>query len=161
VQYFHRDYLAVSGSFEKGQAKVLLKGLVEGINEIQVLAWDLVGNPTSFTFSLLVEGSEQLRILSHQVFPNPASEKSSFFFQHNRPNENLIATLSLHSLTGQILFTEEKRFVKAAESVAAWEWIFFQNKTKYPAKGTYIYKLTLQSESSVGSDSVSGKLVIQ
>jgi len=161
VQYFHRDYLAVSGSFEKGQAKVLLKGLVEGINEIQVLAWDLVGNPTSFTFSLFVEGSEQLRILSHQVFPNPASEKSSFFFQHNRPNENLIATLSLHSLTGQILFTEEKRFVKAAESIAAWEWIFFQNKTKYPAKGTYIYKLTLQSESSVGSDSVSGKLVIQ
>jgi len=30
-----------------------------------------------------------------------------------------------------------------------------------PAKGTYIYKLTLQSESTLEVDSVSGKLVIQ
>lgn len=161
VQYFHKDYLAVAGSFEKGQAKVLLEGLQEGKNEVQVLAWDLLGNRTSFTFSLLVEGSERLRLLSHQVYPNPTSEKTSFFFQHNRPNENLIATLTLHNLMGQILFTEEKRYVKAAGNIAAWEWIFLPPKTGYPAKGTYIYVLTLQSESSADSDSVSGKLVIQ
>jgi len=100
-------------------------------------------------------------VLSHQVFPNPASEKSSFVFQHNRPNENLIASLTLYSLTGQILFTEEKRFVKAAETLTAVEWIFLQGKTKYPAKGTYIYNLTIQSETSENRDSVSGKLVIQ
>jgi hypothetical protein len=161
VQYFHRNYLALEGRFEKGQANVLLEGLVEGANEIQVLAWDLLGNPSSYTFSLLVEGSTQLRLLSHQVFPNPASEKSSFVFQHNRPNENLIATLTIYSMTGQILFTEEKRFIKAAKTIAAWDWIFLQPKTKYPAKGTYIYNLTLLSESSGERDSASGKLVIQ
>jgi len=64
-------------------------------------------------------------------------------------------------LAGQILFTEEKRFVKAAEMLTAGEWIFLQSKTKYPAKGTYIYRLTLQSETSENRDSVSGKLVIQ
>ena len=161
IQYFHRAYVALAGGVEKGQAKVLLKGLEEGTNEIQVLAWDLLGNPSSFQVNLLVEGSTKLRVLSHQVFPNPASEKSSFVFQHNRPNENLIASLTLYSLTGQILFTEEKRFVKAAETLTAVEWIFLQGKTKYPAKGTYIYNLTIQSETSENRDSVSGKLVIQ
>ena len=161
IQYFHREYLALAGGVEKGQAKVLLEGLLEGINEIQVLAWDLFGNPSTYTFTLRVEGSNQLRILSHQVYPNPASEKSSFVFQHNRPNETLIASLTLYSLAGQILFTEEKRFVKAAEMLTAGEWIFLQSKTKYPAKGTYIYRLTLQSETSENRDSVSGKLVIQ
>ena len=161
TQYFNREYLALEGGVEKGQALVLLKGLEEGKNEIQVFAWDLLGNPSSYTFNLLVEGSTQLRIVSHQVFPNPASEKSSFVFQHNRPNENLIATLTLYSLTGQILFTEEKRFIKAAETLTAGEWIFLQGKTKYPTKGTYIYRLTLQSETSENKASVSGKLVIQ
>ena len=161
IQYFHQAYVALAGGVEKGQAKVLLKGLEEGTNEIQVLAWDLLGNPSSFQVNLLVEGSTKLRVLSHQVFPNPASEKSSFVFQHNRPNENLIASLTLYSLTGQILFTEEKRFVKAAETLTAVEWIFLQGKTKYPAKGTYIYNLTIQSETSENRDSVSGKLVIQ
>lgn len=161
IQYFHRAYVALAGGVEKGQAKVLLKGLEEGTNEIQVLAWDLLGNASSFQVTLVVEGSTQLLVLSHQVFPNPASEKSSFIFQHNRPNENLIATLTLYSMTGQILFTEEKRFVKAAERLTAGEWIFLQPKTKYPAKGTYIYRLTLLSETSRNRDSVSGKLVIQ
>ena len=161
IQYFHQAYVALAGGVEKGQAKVLLKGLEEGTNEIQVLAWDLLGNASSFQVTLVVEGSTQLRVLSHQVFPNPASEKSSFIFQHNRPNENLIATLTLYSMTGQILFTEEKRFVKAAERLTAGEWIFLQPKTKYPAKGTYIYRLTLLSETSRNRDSVSGKLVIQ
>jgi hypothetical protein len=161
VQYFHREYIALAGRVEKGRAKVLIKGLVEGKNEIQVFAWDLLGNPNSNTFNFLVEGSAQLRVLSHQVFPNPASEKSSFVFQHNRPNENLIASLTLYSLAGQILFTEEKRFIKAAEILTAGEWIFLQGKTKYPAKGTYIYKLTIQSETLENKDSVSGKLVIQ
>jgi len=161
VQYFHREYIALAGGVEKGKAKVLLKGLLEGNNEIQVLAWDLLGNPSSYTFSLLVEGSTQMHVISHQVFPNPASEKSSFIFKHNRPNENLITSLTLYSLTGQILFTEDKRFVNAAETLTAGEWIFLQSKTKYPAKGSYIYKLTLWSESSGERDSVSGKLVIR
>jgi hypothetical protein len=161
VQYFHREYIALAGGVEKGQAKVLLKGLEEGTNEVRVLAWDLLGNPSTFNFNLVVEGSTQLRLLSHHVFPNPASEKSSFIFQHNRPNENLVTNLTLYSLTGQILFTEEKRFIKAAERLTAGEWIFLQPKTKYPAKGTYIYRLTLLSETSGNRDSVSGKLVIQ
>ena len=49
----------------------------------------------------------------------------------------------------------------AGEKIEGWNWNFFIGKTKYPAKGTYIYKLTLQSESSLEVDTISGKLVIQ
>ena len=160
-QLIHEVYLASEGNFEKGTARVLLTGLIEGKNEIQVLAWDSFGNRGSFTFSIEVRNSTRLQVISHQIYPNPATEKASIRFQHNRPLENLIATWTLFSLDGQVLFSEEKRFIKAPEILEEWDWIFLQHKTKYPAKGTYIYKLTLRSESSLQEDLVSGKLVIQ
>jgi hypothetical protein len=157
----HQAYRASDGNFEKGTARVLLTGLIEGKNEVQVLAWDIFGNQGSFTFSIEVQNSTRLQVISHQIYPNPATEKASIRFQHNRPLENLIATWTIFSLSGQVLFSEEKRFIQAPEILEEWDWIFLQHKTKYPAKGTYIYKLTLRSESSLQVDSVSGKLVIQ
>lgn len=160
-QPIHKEYRALEGSFEKGTARVLLTGLVEGKNEIQVLAWDNFGNQGTYTFSIEVRNSTQLQLLAHQIYPNPATEKASIRFRHNRPQENLIAIWTIFSPTGQVLFFEEKRFIQALEIIEEWDWIFLQHKTKYPAKGTYIYKLTLRSESTSEVDSVSGKLVIQ
>ena len=160
-QQIHQAYRALEGSFEKGTARVLLTGLVEGKNEIQVLAWDNFGNQGSFTFSIEVQNSTRLQVVSHQIYPNPATEKASLRFRHNRPQENLTAIWTVFSPTGQILFSEEKRFIQAPEILEEWDWIFLQSKTKYPAKGTYIYNLTLRSESSLEVGSGSGKLVIQ
>jgi hypothetical protein len=160
-QPINKEYRALEGSFEKGTARVLLTGLVEGENEIQVLAWDNFGNQGTYTFSIEVRNSTRLQLLAHQIYPNPATEKASIRFRHNRPQENLIATWTIFSPTGQVLFSEEKRFIQALEILEEWDWIFLQHITKYPAKGTYIYKLTLRSESTSEVDSVSGKLVIQ
>jgi hypothetical protein len=157
----NKKYQALEGNFEKGTARVLLTGLVEGKNEVQVLAWDNFGNQGTYTFSIEVRNSTRLQLLAHQIYPNPAIEKASLRFRHNRPQENLIATWTVFSTTGQVLFSEEKRFIQALELLEEWDWIFLQHKTKYPAKGTYIYKLTLRSESTSEVDSVSGKLVIQ
>jgi hypothetical protein len=160
-QPINKVYRALEGGFEKGTAKVLLTGLNEGKNEIQVLAWDNFGNQGTYTFSIEVRNSTRLQVLAHQIYPNPATEKASIRFRHNRPQENLIATWTIFSMGGQVLFSEENRFIKAPEILEDWDWIFLQHKTKYPTKGTYIYKLTLRSESTSEVDSVSGKLVIQ
>jgi len=160
-QQIYQAYRALAGSFEKGTAQVVLKELKEGKNTVEVLAWDNFGNLGTYSFSIEVKNSEQLQVISHQLYPNPATTNASIRFRHNRPQETLLATWTVFSPLGQVLFSEEKRLLKDTEELTDWNWIFFQSKTKYPAKGTYIYKLTLQSESSLEVDSVSGKLVIQ
>ncbi|MBC6366638.1 type IX secretion system sortase PorU [Algoriphagus sp. AK58] len=154
-------FKSLEGGFQKGQVILVIKDLQEGLNQIQIAAWDNAGNKGELSFSIEVRGSETLRIIEHQVYPNPSSEKSTFLFRHNRPGENLLGILEVYSSTGQILFSESRRFVKAEEIIDNWHWIFFQSKTKYPGKGTYIYKLTLRSESDLTSDTASGKLLIQ
>jgi hypothetical protein len=160
-QQIYQDYRALEGNFEKGKAQVLLTGLKEGKNTVEVLAWDTFGNKGIYSFSLEVKNSSHLQVISHQVYPNPATTNASIRFRHNRPQETLLATWTVFSPLGQVLFSEERRLIKDTEELNDWNWIFFQSKTKYPAKGTYIYKLTLQSESTLEVDSVSGKLVIQ
>ncbi len=159
--YINQNYKALEGDFTKGEAKFLVRGLQEGVNEIELVAWDNAGNKGQLRFIIEVKGSDQIKIMEHQVFPNPASEQTTFNFRHNRPGENFEATLEVYNSIGQILFSETVRFVKAEESIQGWNWIFFQTKTKYPAKGTYIYKLSLKSELGLDSDTVSGKLLIQ
>jgi hypothetical protein len=160
-QQIYEAYRALEGNFEKGKAQVVLRGLKEGKNTVEVLAWDNFGNQGTYSFSIEVQNSEQLQVISHQIYPNPATTNASIRFRHNRPQETLLATWTVFSPLGQVLFSEERRLIKDTEELTDWNWIFFQSKTKYPAKGTYIYKLTLQSESSLEMDSVSGKLVIQ
>ena len=155
------QYRALEGSFEKGKAKILLTGLKEGKNSIRIFASDLLGNFSESNFSLVVENSERFQVLSHQVFPNPSSISTNFSFRHNRPNQTLLGTLRIYSPSGQLLVSDSKRFPRAAENITSWEWIFFTNNIRNPAKGSYIYILTIQAESSGELDTVSGKLVIQ
>lgn len=154
-------YTAKNGDFRQGEATFTLSGLEEGINTIEISAWDNAGNNSKLEFTIEVRGSDKIQILEHAVFPNPSSDQSNFYFTHTRPGENLMATLEVYSLSGQILFSESRRLVKAQEMINDWNWIFFQSKSKYPGKGTYIYNLSLYSESDFTSDTASGKLVIQ
>jgi hypothetical protein len=154
-------YLASNNTFKEGSAKVELKGLKEGKNTIRIKAWDTIGNGSELVQEILIEGSKSLKIVNHKTYPNPTSNESKFQTEHNRPGENIILSLIVYQADGKILFEENQRFTKADAVLQDLSWTFYQNQTKYPAKGTYIYKLTIQSELDYSSDSVSGKIVIQ
>lgn len=154
-------YLASNNSFKEGSARVEIKGLKEGRNKIRIKAWDTFGNGSELVKEIMVEGSRSLQILNHKTYPNPTSNKSIFQTEHNRPGENILLTLTVYQTDGKILFEENQRLIKSDAVLRDLTWVFYQNQTKYPAKGTYIYKLIIQSELDYSSDSVSGKIVIQ
>ncbi|HSF55129.1 MAG TPA: C25 family cysteine peptidase, partial [Algoriphagus sp.] len=157
----NEEFLALEGSFQKGILSTFISGFSEGKNTISIRVWDNVGNENVQIIEVEIKGSNFLQILDHKVFPNPASTESNFEVSHNRQGENLTLSLAVYSTSGQILFSETFRLLRADQNIRDLSWSFFQSQSKYPAKGTYIYKLTLQSESDLSSDSVSGKLVIQ
>lgn len=157
----NEDFVATDGNYQTGYFDNYFGGFTEGNNTITIKAWDNAGNGAEQIFNVEISGSTSARILAHKIFPNPASTQANFEVTHNRIGENVLLNLAVYSLTGQILFEERYRFQKAERDTLHLSWSFLQSQTKYPAKGTYIYKLTLQSESDFTSDLVSGKLVIQ
>lgn len=157
----NKSYQALDGNFVNGIVNLSLEGLQEGNNIIRITAFDLAGNETTLTIEIKVEGSERVEILSHATFPNPASIQSNFRIHHNRPGENLNLILEVYTLEGRILFQESLRLVEADAVIDDLSWIFLQSQTKYPAKGTYIYKIALQSEVDQTTDIASGKIIIE
>jgi len=157
----NEKFTAVNGSYMEGSFSIQLSGLKEGKNLVTIRAWDTLGNGSQFSKEIIVEGSGRLQILKIKSYPNPTELESNFEFIHNRPGENLISVLSVYNTNGQILFSESFRFVKAEAEISGLSWLFSQNQTKYPAKGTYIYKLSLQSETDNSVATTSGKIVIK
>ncbi|MCS5490113.1 type IX secretion system sortase PorU [Algoriphagus limi] len=160
-QVLNQRYISLDGSYQRGKVNYTLKGLQEGINTLEIKAADLLGNISTVSVQIEVRGSDQMQILNHVVFPNPANQQSTFKVSHNRPGENLVIALEVYDMRGNILFSESERWVKVDAELEAFSWIFLQSQSKIPAKGTYIYKLTLQSEKDNSFDSISGKLIIE
>ncbi len=154
-------FTALNGNFQEGSFSIQISGLKEGKNVVTIRAWDNLGNGSLFSQEIIVEGSDRLQILKQKTYPNPAESESNFEITHNRPGENLVADLSVYDTNGQILFSESFRFVKAEAEISGLSWLFSQSQTKYPAKGTYIYKLSLQSEADNSVATTSGKIVIK
>lgn len=155
------NYVSLSGGYKKGKVETLLGGLKEGPNTITIEAWDNVGNRSIVTSEITIKGSLEIKIIRHLTFPNPATEKSHFTIEHNRPNENILLNFNVFTTSGHKIYAVQKRYVKANSILDDLEWIFLHNKTKYPAKGTYIYEIHLMSEVDGSSDTLGGKIIIQ
>lgn len=154
-------FVSENSTFTSGKVNFRLNQLKEGKNLVTIRAWDNLGNASIFNQEIIVEGSGKIQILRHKTYPNPSLIESHFELEHNQPGENIILTLAVYQTDGKILFSESERLVKADAQIGNLSWFFLQKQTKYPAKGTYIYKLTLQSERDNSTDSVSGLIVIQ
>jgi hypothetical protein len=159
--WLNRNFTALAGGFKIGEIYTQLLNLQEGFNTLKVTAWDNVGNRSELTSSIEVRGSLRMQILNAINYPNPATERTNFRILHNRPKENLLLTMEVYSVKGDIIYHTSKRYVEAENILDDLEWIFFHNKTKNPTKGMYIYKLELRSEADGTSDSWSGKIIIQ
>jgi len=157
----NKYFVAVNNSFTSGKVNFRLNGLKEGKNLVTIRAWDNLGNGSVLNQEIIVQGSDRLRILTHKTYPNPTQIVSHFEIEHNKPGENIILMLAVYQTDGKILFTKSERLVKADAHIGDLSWFFLQKQTKYPAKGSYIYKLSLQSELDNSTDSVSGLIVIQ
>ncbi|WP_186755578.1 type IX secretion system sortase PorU [Echinicola salinicaeni] len=154
-------YRSLNGSYKEGFIDTKINGLEEGINILQLTAFDNLGNHNTESLEISVEGSNRLRILEHLTYPNPTSNISHFYIKHNRPDENINLQLNIYNMTGSKIYSTSKRLVKADPEIIDLEWIFLRDITKIPAKGTYIYKLQLFSEEDGSSDQAIGKINIQ
>ncbi|UCS91892.1 type IX secretion system sortase PorU [Echinicola marina] len=156
-KYYH----SINSSFKEGFIDTTVKGLQEGINILELTAYDQLGNSSTESLVITVEGSNHLKILDHKTYPNPTNSISHFYIRHNRPDENINLQLNIYNMMGSIIYSTAERLIKADPEIKDLEWIFLRDITKIPAKGTYIYKLQLFSEADGTSDQAIGKINIQ
>lgn len=144
-QYFILNdfYEAELNSYQKGTIRFQLPELSPGPHSIRIKAWDVLNNSSEVILEFTVASDEGLTLDHVLNYPNPFTTHTQFWFEHNRPGQDLIATVEIYTLTGSLIKTIRKTINSPGNRSNDLEWNARDEYGQRVARGVYFYKLTL------------------
>ena len=146
-------------TYGQGVARFQMPLLEPGRHTLKIKAWDNMNNSSEYVLEFLVENNEELT-LSHVLnYPNPFTTKTQFWFEHNRPGQDLQTKIEIFTLTGKIIKTLTYTINTQGNRSSEVEW---DGRDEYGARvgrGVYLYKLKIATTENKKKQ-VIGKLVI-
>lgn len=96
-------YEAEKDDFRKGKVKYKLSELETGHHSLRLKAWDVYNNSSETEIDFYVVDSEELKISRLFNYPNPFTVQTWFYFEHNRPNRDMLLSLQIFTLSGKMI----------------------------------------------------------
>ena len=146
-QYFVLNdfYEADLNSYQQGTVHFQLPTLSSGIHSLKIKAWDVLDNSSEYVLDFNVSKDEEL-VLNHVLnYPNPFTTKTQFWFEHNKPNQNLQVKVQIFTLTGKVVKTIKQTINDAGNRSCEVEWDGRDEFGDRLGRGVYLYRLTVIS----------------
>jgi hypothetical protein len=159
-------YVASVDSFQSGRVEYLFKDLANGPHVLHLKAWDTFNNSALRDVEFIAAKNDKLA-LSHVLnYPNPFSSKTTFHFDHNRPNDVLDVQVQIFTVSGRLVRTLQTTANSGASHVPAnyndseLSWNGRDEYNDQLARGVYVYRVSVRSQSDKSTVSKFEKLVI-
>jgi hypothetical protein len=143
----------------QGVARFQLPLLEPGKHVLKIKAWDNLNNSSEYILEFIVVKSEEFLITRVLNYPNPFSTYTQFWFEHNRPGQNLRVNVHIFTLSGKIIKTLSSTINTEGTRSCEVEWDGRDSFGEKIGRGVYLYKLTVISPENSRKHSI-GKLVI-
>jgi hypothetical protein len=146
-------------NFKKGALRFQLPFLEPGRHSLKIKAWDNLNNSSEYILEFLVENNEELVITRVLNYPNPFTTKTQFWFEHNRPGQDLQVKIEIFTVTGKIIKSLSHTINTEGTRSCEVEW---NGRDEYGAKigrGVYLYRLKITTATNQKKQTI-GKLVI-
>jgi len=144
-QYFILNdfYQADLNNYQQGTVHFQLPALSAGMHSLKIKAWDVLNNSSEYTLEFTVAKNEEL-VLSHVLnYPNPFTTKTQFWFEHNRPGQNLQVKVQIFTVTGKVVKTIKQTINDAGNRSSEVEWDGRDEQGDKLGRGVYLYRLTV------------------
>jgi hypothetical protein len=152
-------YEADLDKYGQGYARFQLPELEPGIHSLKIKAWDVLNNSSEFILDFSVVNDEEL-VIDHVLnYPNPFTTKTQFWFEHNKPGQDLFVQIHIFSLTGRVVKTIEKTINTSGNRSSEVDWDGKDDFGDKIGRGVYVYRLKVFCPGSK-SRTVTEKLVI-
>jgi hypothetical protein len=138
-------YTTENNSYQYGVVKYPFNKLKSGNYTLRFTAWDTHNNASNETIEFVVGESEKLILSNVMNIPNPASDKTIFFFDHNRTGDDLLVEIEITDQFGKIVKTLNKNIAPAPTTINNLEWNTDDDLGTPLASGCYIYHLKVSS----------------
>jgi hypothetical protein len=155
------DYFETElNDYTKGKIRFPFRNLSPGLHTITFKAWDVYNNFVTAEIQFLVINDDEMALTNVLNYPNPFVSYTEFWFTHNKPFEPLNVQVQIITITGKIVKTINQTIT--TEGFLSRD-IIWDGKDDFGdkiGKGTYIYKLTVQSTITNKKSEKIEKLVI-
>ncbi len=136
-------YQAALDSYQEGELRFQLPQLEPGRHTLKVKAWDVLNNSNEILLEFIVANDEGL-VLSHVLnYPNPFTTRTQFWFEHNKPGQDLQVSLQIFTVTGRVIKTFQTTINTPGNRSSELEWDGRDQFGARVGRGVYFYKLTV------------------
>ena len=132
-------------SYQKGSVRFQLPVLEEGIHSMVIKVWDVANNSSEAVIEFRVLKKQNLSLNHVLNYPNPFTTRTVFWFEHNRPNEDLRVTIQIFTVSGKLVKTIRQTINTPGNRSNDIEWNVRDDYGDKLARGVYIYQLRVVS----------------
>ncbi|MET0392959.1 MAG: type IX secretion system sortase PorU [Chitinophagaceae bacterium] len=152
-------YQGELNSYQQGTVRFQLPELAAGAHTLHIKAWDVLNNSGEVVLDFTVAADEELQ-LSHVLnYPNPFTTRTQFWFEHNKPGQDLQVSVQVFTLSGKIIKMMKRTINTQGNRSNELEWDGRDEYGDKIGRGVYFYKLSVTAPGGLKKEKIE-KLVI-
>jgi hypothetical protein len=146
-------------SDRKGSVRFQLPTLSEGTHTVAIKAWDVFNNSSEYELECRVVKKTDLALKHVLNHPNPFTTHTRFWFEHNRPGEDLQVSLQVLTVTGRIVRQIRQTIRTEGNRSDEIAWDGRDDSGARLGRGVYLYRLRVATPDGQAAEKLE-KLVI-
>jgi Peptidase family C25 len=131
--------------YQSGKIEYLFSELENGDHNLKLKVWDVYNNSSEGDMDFIVAESENLAIRNLLNYPNPFTESTAFYFDHNRPNEDLDILIQIFTVSGKLVKTITSIINSNAFRSDPIRWDGLDDFGDNIGRGVYIYQIRVRT----------------
>ncbi|MEA3317358.1 MAG: T9SS type A sorting domain-containing protein, partial [Bacteroidota bacterium] len=132
-------------NYQQGKIVYQFADIENGKHNLKIKLWDVYNNSSEEYLDFIVAESEELAIKNIFNYPNPFTENTSFYFDHNRPNEDLEVLIQIFTISGKLIKTISTIINSESFRSEPIFWNGFDDYNDNIGRGVYLYKISVRS----------------
>lgn len=152
-------YQGELNNYQEGSVRFQLPELNPGVHVLKIKAWDVLNNSNEVMLEFVVAKDEELELTHVLNYPNPFTTKTQFWFEHNKPGQDLQVSIQIFTLSGRVIKTIQKAINTAGNRSSELEWDGRDQYGDKIGRGVYFYKLSVVAPGKMRKEKIE-KLVL-
>lgn len=136
-------YQSDQDSYQQGTVRFQLTDLEPGTHTLKIKAWDVLNNSKEVLLDFVVAKDEDLEISHVLNYPNPFTTNTQFWFEHNKPGQDLLVRVQIFTVSGRIIKMIERTINTPGNRSSELDWDGRDQYGQKIGRGVYLYKLSV------------------
>jgi hypothetical protein len=132
-------------NYRQGTVRFQLPVLAPGMHTLTIKAWDVANNSGEATLDFRVINEPNFALDHVLNYPNPFTTNTTFWFEHNRPGEELLIRIQVYTITGKLVKNINKTIFSPGNRSSDVQWNGRDEYGDKIGRGVYIYRLRVQT----------------